>query len=49
MQLYLNPLLCEFQQAHGTHIALSRYFQALLKKLDKSGYVGTVLIDLSKT
>ena len=49
MQLYLNQLLCEFQQSYGTQIPLFRFFQALQKQLGKSGYVGTVLMDLTKT
>ena len=32
---YLNPLLCGFQQAHGTEHALFRMLQARQKELDK--------------
>ena len=48
MQLYLNTLLCEFRQGHGTQHALFRLLQTWQKELDESGYTGTVLMDLSK-
>ena len=47
-QQSLNPLLCAFRQGHGTQHALFRLLQAWQKKLDDSGYTGTVLMNLSK-
>ena len=44
----MNDLLCGFRKAHSTHYASSRLIQSLKKGLDKSGLVGTILMDLSK-
>ena len=43
LQKYLNVLLCGFRKAHSTQHALFKLFQAF-----KFGFVGTVLMDLSK-
>ena len=45
---YLNNLLCGFRKAHFTQHALFRHLQEWQNELDKSGFVGTILIDLSK-
>ena len=45
---YLNSLLCGFRKAHSTHHALFRLLQEWQNELDKAGFVGNILIDLSK-
>ena len=45
---YLNSLLCGFRKAHSTQHALFRLLQEWQNELDKSGFVGTILMDLSK-
>ena len=45
---YLNTLLCGFRKAHSTQNALFKLLQAWQEELDKSGFVGTILMDLSK-
>ena len=41
-------MLCGFIKAHSTQYALFKLLQARLEELDKGGFVGTILIDLSK-
>ena len=48
LEKYLNTLLCGFRKAHSTQHALFELLQAWQEELDKSGFVGTILIDLSK-
>ena len=45
---YLNSLLCGFRKAHSTQHALFRLLQEWQNELGKSGFVGTILMDLSK-
>ena len=45
---YLNDLLYGFRKAHSNQHALFRLFQSWKKELDNSGWVGTILMDLSK-
>ena len=46
---YLNSFLCGFQKAHSSQYALFKLLQAWHEELDKSGFVGTILMDyLSK-
>ena len=45
---YLNTLLCRFRRAYSTQHALLKLLQARQEELDKSGFVCTVLMDLSK-
>ena len=45
---YLNSLLCGFRKAHSSQHALFKLLQAWQEELDKSGFVGTILLDLSK-
>ena len=45
---YLNSLLCGFRNAHSTQHALFRLLQEWQNELGKSGFVGTILMDLSK-
>ena len=48
LEQYLNSLLCGFRKAHSTQYALFRLPQEWQNELDKSGFVGTILMDLSK-
>ena len=45
---YLNSLLCGFREAHSSQHALFKLLQAWQEELDKSGFVETILMDLSK-
>ena len=45
---YLNTLSCGFRKAHSTQHAVFKLLQAWQCELDKSVFVGTVLMDLSK-
>ena len=44
----LSPKLCGFRKGHSTQHALLNLLKNWQKCLDKSGVVGTVLMDLSK-
>ena len=48
LEQYLNSLLCGFRKAHSTQHALFRLLQEWQIELDKSGFVGNILMDLSK-
>ena len=48
MENFLNQLLCGFRKAHSTQHVLFRLIQSWHKELDESGFVGTILMDLSK-
>ena len=48
LEKYLNTLLCGFRKAHSTQHALFKLLQASQEELDKSGFGGTILMDLSK-
>ena len=48
MNKCLNRLLCGLRKAHSKQHALFRSLQARQKKLDQCGFVGTILMDLSK-
>ena len=41
-------MVCGFRKAHSTEHALFRLIQKWHAELDSGGYVGTVLMDLSK-
>ena len=45
---FLNQLLCGFRKAHSTQDALIRLLQKWQKGLDSEGFIGTILMDLSK-
>ena len=45
---HLNSLLCSFRKAHSSRHALFKLLQAWQTELDKSGFVRTILMDLSK-
>ena len=48
MEKYLNSLLCGFQKAHSSQHSLFKLLQAQKEELDKSGFVGTILMGLFK-
>ena len=48
MNRFLNSLLCRCRKAHSTQHGLFKLLQAWQKELDPCGFVGTILIDLSK-
>ena len=48
LEKYLNTLLCCFRKAHSTQNPLFKLLQAWQEELDKSGFVATILVDLSK-
>ena len=48
MESFLNQLFCGFRKAHSMQHALFRLIQSWQKELDESGFVGTILMDLSK-
>ena len=48
MENFLNQLLCGFRKTHSTQHALFILIQSWPKELDESGFVGTILMDLSK-
>ena len=45
---YLNSLLCGFRKVHSSQHALFKLLQAWQEELDKSSFVGTILMHLSK-
>ena len=45
---FLNQLLCGFRKAHSAQHALFRLLQKWQKELDSRGFIGTILMDLSK-
>ena len=45
---YMNQLLCGFHKTHSTQHALFRLIQSWQIEFDESGFVGTILMDLSK-
>ena len=44
----MNNLLCGFQKAHNTQHALFKLIQPWQQVLDNGGFIGTILMDLSK-
>ena len=48
MNNFLNELLCGFHKAHSTQHALFKLLQAWQKELGNLGFIGTILMDLSK-
>ena len=44
---FLNELPCGFRKAYSTQHALFKLLQAWQKDLDNSGFIGTILMDLS--
>ena len=48
LEQYLNSLLCGFRKFHSTQHAPFRLLQEWQNEIDKSGFVGTISMDLSK-
>ena len=48
MHGFLKKLLCGFRKAHSTQHALFKLLHSWQKELDNSGFIGTILMDLSK-
>ena len=48
MNKFLNSLLCGFQKARSTQHALFRLIQAWQKEFRRCGFLGTILMGLSK-
>ena len=48
LEKYLNSLLCSFRKAHSLQHALFKLLHAWQKELDKSGFVGAILMNLSE-
>ena len=47
LEQYLNSLLGSFREVHSSQYALFRLLQEWQNELDKSGFVGTIFMDLS--
>ena len=45
---FLSHILCGFRKVHSTQHALFKLFQSWQKELDNGGFVGIILMDLSK-
>ena len=45
---FLNNMLCGFRKTHSTQHALFKLLQPWQQVLDKGGFIGTILMDLSK-
>ena len=45
---FLNEVLCGFRKVDSAHHALFKLLQSWKKSLDCRGFVGTILMDLSK-
>ena len=45
---FLNNILCGFQKAHSMQHALLKLLQSWQQVLDNGGFIGTILMDLSK-
>ena len=48
LENFLSELLCGFQKAHSTQHALFKIIQKWQAELDSGGYVGKILMDLSR-
>ena len=49
LDLFVNKLLRGFRKAHSTQHALFKLLHSWQKELDNLGFIGTILMDLSKT
>ena len=47
-ETFLNNILCGFQKTHNTQNALFKLLQSWQQVLDNGGFIGTILMDLSK-
>ena len=48
MDLFLNKLLCGFRKVHSTQHGLFKLLHNWQKELDNSGFIGTILMNLSE-
>ena len=48
IESFLSSILCGFRKAHNTQHALFKLLHSWQKDLDQKGFVGTILMDLSK-
>ena len=48
LEKYLNTLLCGFRKPHSSQHPLFKLLQSWQEVLEKSGFVGTILMDLSE-
>ena len=48
MENFLNQLLCGFRKAYSAQNAIFRLIQSWQNEIDDSGFVGTILMDLSE-
>ena len=48
MDLFLSKLLCRFRKSHSTQRALFKLLHSWQKELVYSGFIGKILMDLSK-
>ena len=48
MDLFLHKLLSGFRKAHSTQHALFNLLHSWQKELNNSGFIGTIIMDLSK-
>ena len=48
MENYLSPHLCGYRKGYSSHQALISLIESWKKSLDKKGYGGAILMDLSK-
>ena len=48
IEKYLSMMLCGFRKAHSTQHALFKLLQSWQHERDNNGYIGTLLMDLSK-
>ena len=47
-EIFLSQILCGFKKAHTTQHALFKLPQSLQNELNNGGFIGMILIDLSK-
>ena len=45
---FFNEILCGFRKAHSTQDALFKLLTSCQNSLDRDGFVGSILMDLSK-
>ena len=47
-ETFLSPYLCRFRKGYNTRYALARFVEKCKSVLDKKGFAGAILMDLSK-
>ena len=45
---FLNSMLSDFRKGHNTQHALFKFYHSLQRELDSGGFVGTILMNISK-